>query len=482
MNIKNLLDSGHPLIWKVSMESELTNTELKKEIISFGFNILTWNIIDGMPAAFNKKTTGFEAQNEKEIEVIIPPEEAIDIFCKSATSKSVLIMYNLDKFFGNFAVIQIILNNIKILQANNKCIIVLTNQISVPSELERYFVIDETELPDLSELKKYLLDIISPYVANGKLITNDEEISQVVNMGKGLTKFEFINAISLCLVQEKRLNPKTIGLTKTQMIKKSRNLEMGIYPTTYDNVGGMSNLKEYLIKLGSKLLTEDDTELRLIKGVMLLGAPGCGKSLISQAAGNMLNIPLVKFDFARLFGKFVGESEQAAYQSLKTIESMAPCIAYMDEIEKALGGSSGGESDGGTSSRVFGIFLTWLQERKPGILVIATCNDISKLPKEFLRYGRWNNIFFVDLPKDEEREEIIKIHMKRFGYEFNIKDIVKITEGFSGAEIEELFCQMKIMDIKYPELAVKYIIPMSCSKKNELDMLREFASTRAIPA
>lgn len=230
------------------------------------------------------------------------------------------------------------------------------------------------------------------------------------------------------------------------------------------------------------------------KGILLVGVPGCGKSLTAVTVGQEWEMPLLRLDMGRIFSGLVGSSESNIRNALATCEAVAPCILWVDEIEKGLSGSqSSGSSDGGTTSRVFGTILTWMQEKKSPVFVVATANDISQLPPEFLRKGRFDEIFFVDLPNATERKEIFNIQFERYGWEIkdvNLDSIAQKTDGFSGAEIEQsvvgarylAFGENAEFQQNHLVKAITETVPLSKTMADKIERLRSWATHRARPA
>jgi SpoVK/Ycf46/Vps4 family AAA+-type ATPase len=282
---------------------------------------------------------------------------------------------------------------------------------------------------------------------------------------------------------------------KEQIIRKSGMLEYYRATEAFDNVGGMAELKDWLRK--RRMAFSDDARkfgLPTPKGVLLIGVQGCGKSLCAKAVASLWRVPLLRLDLGRVFSSLVGSSEQNVRQAIQIAESVAPAILWMDEIEKALAGTqSSSFSDAGTTSRVFGTFITWLQEKTAPVFVIATANSISQLPPELLRKGRFDEIFFVDLPDRSEREDIFKIHIVKRGRDpekFDMKKLADTSEGFSGAEIEEAVASA-LFDVfdTHQELTTESILqnlqatfPLSRTMKEEIENIREWAQDRARPA
>ena len=277
------------------------------------------------------------------------------------------------------------------------------------------------------------------------IVVEQETIDDIALSLKGLNEFQIKQILNLayqdggCIDQEDKL---LILKEKEQFIKKSGMLELVHFTEDIDDIGGLENLKEWL-KRKAKVFANLDKAIKfgvdVPKGIMIIGMPGCGKSLTAKATASLFEIPLVRLDVGRLLGKYVGESEENMRRALKLSEAISPCVLWIDEIEKAFAGvgSDGGGND--VTTRLFGQFLTWMQEKENTVFIVATANDISRMPPEFLRKGRFDELFFVDLPNGEERRKILDIHLKkRRKWHKNINSIILIkeTEGFNGADLE----------------------------------------------
>jgi SpoVK/Ycf46/Vps4 family AAA+-type ATPase len=268
-----------------------------------------------------------------------------------------------------------------------------------------------------------------------------------------------------------------------------------------EDVGGLENLKRWLRKRNKSWLeSAQKYGLPSPKGVLITGVPGCGKSLISKSISEMWQLPLLRLDIGKIFSGIVGSSEENMRKAIKTAEAIAPCILWIDEIEKGFSGiNSAGDS--GTSSRIFGQFLTWMQEKEKPVFVIATANNISSLPPEMLRKGRFDEIFFVDLPTHRERLEIFKVHLKKrlkdsavIGdfkiSEHNLEYLAELTEGFVGAEVEqvvinglfEAYYEDRSVTLSDFERICKQFIPLSITQAEQIKKIREWANVRAVTA
>ena len=274
---------------------------------------------------------------------------------------------------------------------------------------------------------------------------SDDVVDEIALSFKGLNEFQVRQTLNLAYQNGGFLdvNDKALIFTqKEQLIKKAGLLEMVPVKEQIDDIGGMENLKEWLYKK-EKIFSNLDKAIKfgvdIPKGIMIVGMPGCGKSLTAKATAKLFEIPLVRLDVGRLLGKYVGESEENMRRALKLSEAISPCVLWIDEIEKAFAGvgNSGGGND--VTTRLFGQFLTWMQEKENTVFIVATANDISKIPAEFLRKGRFDELFFVDFPNPDERRKILEIHLKKrhkWSKELNIISLVKLTAGYNGADLE----------------------------------------------
>lgn len=315
--------------------------------------------------------------------------------------------------------------------------IFISCKFDVPTELEHEVIVTNLELPQKEDLKEILKEFSKIYK-----IPIPENYDDVLEAALGLTMNEAENAYATALSKTQRFDIDIINNVKRQIICNDGLLEFMQPKETIETVGGMKNLTKYAKgRISAYSVEAREYGLPYPKGILLVGIPGCGKSLAAKALSNMWKKPLLKLDVGKLFGSLVGNTEANTRKALEIAEAMAPAILWIDEIEKGLSGvGSSGKTDSGVTSRMFGTILTWLQEKETPVYVIATANSISSLPTEFLRKGRFDEIFFVDLPSNEEREEIFKIQIEkhnRKSEDFDIGELAKVSDGYTGAEIEE---------------------------------------------
>lgn len=311
----------------------------------------------------------------------------------------------------------------------------------IPRELENYITVFDIPLPSTTEI----LDIIHKFIRDIDIFVEEDVVNDIALSFKGLNEFQIKQILNLayqdggCIDKEDKL---LILKEKEQFIKKAGMLEIVNFTETVDDIGGLENLKDWLHKKAHIFANLDKAikfGVDVPKGIMIVGMPGCGKSLTAKATASLFQIPLVRLDVGRLLGKYVGESEQNMRKALKLSEAISPCVLWIDEIEKAFAGVSGDGGGNEVTTRLFGQFLTWMQEKENTVFIVATANDISRMPPEFLRKGRFDELFLVDLPNGEERRKILDIHLKkRRKWNKNIDSIalIKKTDGFNGADLE----------------------------------------------
>lgn len=320
-------------------------------------------------------------------------------------------------------------------------IFIMTEITIIPRELENYITVFDIPLPTISEI----LNIINEFISDLNISVDQDTINDIALSFKGLNEFQIKQILNLAYQDGGYIDKKDkllILKEKEQFVKKSGMLEIVNFTETINDIGGLENLKEWLAckqKIFSNLDKAIKFGVDVPKGIMIIGMPGCGKSLTAKATARLFEIPLVRLDIGRLLGKYVGESEGNMRKALKLSEAISPCVLWIDEIEKAFSGIGGDSSGNDVTTRLFGQFLTWMQEKENTVFIVATANDISKMPPEFLRKGRFDELFFVDLPNGEERRKIIDIHLKKrkkWNREIDSIALIKETDGFNGADLE----------------------------------------------
>ena len=313
----------------------------------------------------------------------------------------------------------------------------------IPKELENYITLFDMPVPGISQIRQQILQ----FAKDMGITIPDDTVDSIALSFKGLNEFQIEQILNLayqdggCVDENDRA---LILREKEQFIKKNGMLELVNFSETINDIGGLENLKDWLKKKAYVFKNLDKAikyGVDVPKGIMIIGMPGCGKSLTAKATAALFEIPLVRLDVGRLLGKYVGESEENMRKALALSEAISPCVLWIDEIEKAFSGIGEGGSGNDVTTRLFGQFLTWLQEKDNTVFIVATANDVSHLPPEFLRKGRFDELFFVDLPNDEERRKILEIHLKKrhkWNRNINLTSLIKKTEGFNGADLESV--------------------------------------------
>jgi SpoVK/Ycf46/Vps4 family AAA+-type ATPase len=386
------------------------------------------------------------------------------------------------------------------LKDTHRSVVISAPRLALPPELEKDVTVLDLPLPEPEELRALLRSLCEQlYDGNPKAVRLARPDGEaLVRAAQGLTLAEAENAFARAAVTGGVLAADDVDLVleeKVQAIRKSGVLEFHPTSSTMADVGGLLRLKEWL-RRRSKALEPGARDFGLppAKGVLLLGAPGCGKSLTAKVVANAWRMPLVHLDLGRVYSGLLGSSEENLRKALRVAEGVAPAVLWIDEIEKGLAGGAGrGDLDGGTAQRVFGSLLTWMSEQTSGVFVVATANRIEGLPPELLRKGRFDEVFFVDLPDTAAREEILRIHLTRRKREPKGFDLAALSEkctGFSGAEIEhcvieglyEAFDQGRELATDDIARAIAETTPLSVTSAEDIERMRAWAATRTRPA
>lgn len=417
------------------------------------------------------------------------------VFCKNTSG-------NFDDTVVRF--LKDLIHNLK--QARNfRNVIFVSPTFTLPDDLKKDITVLDFDLPTSDEIASVLDGIIRDNSGgNLKVNLNPKEKEELVKAAVGLTLQEAENAFARAMVNDGCLNSEDVDIVlkeKSQVIKKSDILEYIDSKVKIEDVGGLENLKKWLSKRDKSWLdSAKKYGLPSPKGVLLTGVPGCGKSLIAKSISSMWHLPLLRFDVSKVFNMYVGNSESNMREAIKMAEAISPCVLWIDEIEKGFSGL-GGSGDSGTTSRIFGTFLSWMQEKTKPVFVVATANNIDSLPSEMMRKGRFDEIFFIDLPTFNERKQIFKVHLEsrltypevRGDFEINdetLKHLSNITEGFGGSELEQIvvmglydaFSEDRSITLNDFENAVKNTVPLSVTQAEQIISIRNWANVRAVAA
>jgi len=497
--LTTLIKARYPLIYILTSEEERVKEIIYEIALSFKTPkvCVEWSITTGLRS--DREEFGFGTAN---------PVEAlnkINDLTSSKTTDYLFILNDFHPYLENPTVrrrlkeVTVKLKN----QTKSSMIIISAVQI-IPPELDEEITLIDCPLPDevvlFNELNTILDEISKSQVASemywNKITDKIKRV--VVKTALGLTVKEFNDAVRKSLVRHRCLDVFTIASEKEQIVKKTGVLEFYSELADLTEIGGLNRLKEWIQK--RKLAFSDEfkefvrDEKIFPRGVFLCGPPGTGKSLTAKVIAKWFEFPLLRFDVARIFSAYVGESERNISLALKIAETAAPCVLWIDEVEKALAGVRiSHQLDSGVTARVVGQLLTWLQERKSPVFVVCTSNNPNIIPPEFIRSGRFDAVFHVGLPNENERKEIFEIHLRKRGrnpVEFSVNELSEKTEGFSGAEIEQIiidslydaFFDGKELDNDYILQQIEQTIPVSKKRVEEIRLLEEWCKKYAISA
>lgn len=438
--ISQYMDAGYPILYMNTFE------ELKgvKSIIaaSGARQVLSWSYAEGLVLYKNGEAQDLYKNDLAKTPIAIVLEQLLADSLYELEGK-VIVFKDIHHYLEEPEVISLLKQLVnKINLGADFSIIFLSPIVKIPKELEKFITIIEAEYMGYDAIRKEIVDFIEyqelPKVA-------DKLLDELAMAFKGLTKFEINNLLALAYANDGELTRADLGLIfeqKKQMIMKSGILEMVNVKESVDDIGGLENLKEWFAKKAKVIKNIHEAEkfgVDMPKGVLIAGVPGCGKSLNAKVASTLFEVPLLRMDMGRLMGKYVGESEGNMRRAIALSEAIFPCVLWIDELEKAFAGINGhGGSE--VTVRLFGNFLTWMQDKESPVFVVATANNIMDLPPELMRKGRFDEIYFVGLPKADERKKILQIHIKKRRPKdlagIDLDKLVGKTEGYSGADLE----------------------------------------------
>lgn len=487
--LSTLIQAQYPLIYLVTPEEDRAEQAIERiaEMKAQQRRIYVWTVTHGIVEYGQPRNV---TQHNT-----VSPEAAIEWVVRQR-EPGIYIFKDLHPFIDSPATTRWLRDAIASFKGMDKCIILMSPMQQIPTELEKEVAVLDYPLPNLSELNQVLSKQLEK-TNNSRLSTEVRE--KLLKAALGLTRDEAEKVYRKTYVQAGCFTEAEVDVIhseKKQLIRRSGILDYIEEDDTIDALGGLEELKRWL-RQRSGAFSERAREYGLPQpqGVLVLGVPGCGKSFLAKTTSRLWGLPLLRLDMGRVYdGSMVGRSEANLRNALKTAESISPVILFIDELDKAFSGGTGSaDSDGGTSGRIFGSFLTWMQEKTSPVFVMATANRVERLPGEFLRKGRFDEIFFVDLPNTEERRDIFNIHLGRRRSDisrFDLDQLAKVSEGFSGAEIEQAIIaamyEAFAQDREFTQLdiiaAIKATLPLSSTMTEQVTALREWARQRARPA
>ena len=477
-----LLKARYPIIYINTIEEDRVEYVVRKTIKNtLNRSIYTWDFIDGYTN--NPNNEGFAKRN---------PLQALELIERlNCETPALFLLKDFNRFLTDVSVSRKLKNISRLLKLQPKTIIILSSEINIPKELQDLVTVLSFQLPTEAEINQELNRLIDSL----NLEISSQLLENLTRACQGLSLERIRRVLSKIIVTYKKIDDKSISLLlseKKQIIRQTEILEYWSTEDNIEKIGGVDNLKQWLKKRKTAFSVQaSNYGLPMPRGLLLVGIQGTGKSLTAKAIATEWQLPLLKLDVGKLFGGIVGESESRLRQMIQVAETLSPCILWIDEIDKAFSNNEN-QGDSGTSNRVLATFISWLSEKTKPVFVVATANNVELLPLEIIRKGRFDEIFFLDLPNEQEREEIFKIHLQEFRpnnwQSFNYLELARLSEYFSGAEIKQ-----SIIEAMYQAFyekrefttndicqALKNLIPLAQLETQQMVKLQKWASSGRI--
>lgn len=474
-----LLRARYPLIYIPTQEEERVEGAIAQSGKQQGNRaVYTWDFVDGYHG--NPNDEGFGKRN---------PLQALEFIEKLPPgAPAIFVLRDFHRFLEDVSVARKLRNLARSLKSQPKNIVIVSPQIAIPEDLSEVLTVIEFPLPRESEIQTEIERL---------LITTNQSmevrvLDELVRSCQGLSIERIRRVLARAIATHGELRPEDVDLIleeKRQTIRQTQILDFYPTDTNISDIGGLDNLKDWLLRRGGAF-SERARQYGLPhpRGLLLVGIQGTGKSLTAKAIAHHWHLPLLRLDVGRLFAGLVGESESRTRQMIQLAEALAPCILWIDEIDKAFSGMDS-RGDAGTSNRVFGTFITWLAEKMTPVFVVATANNIQSLPPEMLRKGRFDEIFFVGLPTQDERKAIFSVHLERLRPHtlktYDIERLAYETPDFSGAEIEQTL--VEAMHIGFSQNrdfttddileAASQVIPLARTAQEQIQFLQDWAAS-----
>jgi ATP-dependent 26S proteasome regulatory subunit len=490
--LDTLIRARYPLLYLVSWEEQRLDSILEELAGAHGKAFHVWSITGGL-----RRVAGAHAAAP--LDGSRDPGDALRAI-GALSDPSLVVLKDFHPFLNDPVVVRSLRELGQQLKSTYTTVVLLSPVLNIPVELEKDVSVLDVPLPSFDDLAQLVKEIVEVLRKNNRVSVqlSRDHGEQLIKAALGLTLSEAENAFAKAVATDNKLGVDDIQLIleeKRQVIRKSGLLEYFPAEENLSSVGGLDSLKDWL---ASRTSAFGEAARRFglpePKGLLLLGVQGCGKSLVARSVAAQWKLPLLRLDIGRIFSGLVGSSEENLRRAIRVAESVAPVVLWIDEIEKGLSGvASSGATDSGVTARIFGALLTWLQEKTAAVFVIATANRIESLPPELLRKGRFDEIFFVDLPGAAERKEIWTIHLNRRRRDpalFDLDELARMSEGFSGAEIEQAlvaalyhaFAANVELGQAHLRTGVTEAVPLSTTMKEDIQRLRDWARTRTRPA
>lgn len=485
-DLESLVLSFHSLIVIETVEEERVEAILRDVADELRQPLITWSLTSGLT---RRHSFSIEGTNEP-----LPAIQHIG----TVGDDAIFLLKDFAAHLGQPGVARALREVAQKLNATRSAIVISGEPVELPRDLESLAVRFRLQLPDESELLATIRSVVDAIGARQQIEVDltREEARKLVRSLTGLTLAQARQVVAQAIVSDGRLSSDDIDRvvrSKGEIISRSGLLEFFPAEGNRYELGGFARLKQWLDRASVGFTKEAKTmNLRPPKGILLVGVQGCGKSLAAKFIARQWDLPLLKLDAGRLYDKYVGETEKRFRQAVGLAEAMSPVVLWIDEIEKAFSTQSGGDSDGGLSQRLFGALLTWLQDKTAGVFVVGAANDLMRVPPELLRKGRFDEIFFVDLPTQDERESIAAIHLRLRGQDpekFDVQALAEAAEGFSGAELEQAIVSALYRSLHRREALstaaileeIRGTVPLSVARREDIQALRQDAAGRFTP-
>jgi len=483
-----LISSRTPLIAIETLEEERVEQALERVAQRLRIPLFVWTMTRGL-------------RRSGSLEPLYDTKELLKALrnLSELPNEGVYLMKDLHRSLGDATVVRMLQDLTHVFSRDRRAMVLTAPRVELPSELAALASLVKLELPSQTDLRALAQEVFGNLARQHKLgpAPDSDILDKIAAALRGLTLFEAERALTRAVLDDLTLSARDIEVIaemKKELLSRERVLDCVPEREGLDDVGGLGGLKAWLEKR-RKAFTPEAKEFGIPapRGILLLGVQGCGKSLAAKAVAKAWELPLLRLEPGRLFDKFIGESEKNLDRALATAERMAPCVLMIDEIEKGFASVASSESDGGLSRRILGRLLGWLQDREAPVFLVATCNQITALPPELMRKGRFDEIFFIDLPALDERRQIFTVHLARRHRDpaaFDLTALAEASEGFSGAEIEQaVVSALYTAFARGAELATEHILeeikatkPLSVTRAEDVEALREWARGRAVPA
>jgi hypothetical protein len=502
--IQTLVMAYHPLIVVETVEEDRVQTLLKQATQEMQTSLYEWSVTQGLvrsPGTYDapwiNECAPPGANKPVPIENTTEPGGLLN-HLHDTGQKAIYLLKDFAPHLDDLVLARHFREVLQLFAQTRSAIILTGDAITLPREIAHTAVFYDLPLPGRDELYQVVSEVVRNLKAKNRIQVSIQkhEVPILVQALMGMTLKQAKQVVAYAALEDGEISINDVTKIlhrKSQVIKEDGLLDYLPVEENSAELGGFEGLKAWLqrAKVGFSPQAKQ-FNLKPPKGVLIVGIQGCGKSLAAKAIAREWRMPLLKLDAGKLYDKYIGESEKNFHRAIKLAESMAPTVLWIDEIEKSLGVSSG-DSDGGLSRRLFGSFLTWLQEKSQDVFVVATANNLSQIPPELLRKGRFDEIFFVDLPDDTERDTILNIHLNRRNQDtaqLDMSALVRATDGFSGAEIEQaviagLYRSLYLKTSLNTDLLIQEIkstVPLSVSRREDLEELRAIAQERFVSA